>query len=49
MAQSIEYINTEHGKAYVTSKIGVYLKLRYIDGSHGWSERSKVNVFSCEE
>ena len=49
MFQTIEYINTEHGKAYITSKIGAYLKLRYKDGSHGWAERSKVNIFTGEE
>lgn len=49
MIQTIEYINTEHGKAYITSKMGVYLKLRYNDGSHGWAERSKVKILTDEE
>ena len=40
------FINTDHGKAYITSSMGNYLKLRYEDGSHGWAERSKVSIFS---
>lgn len=46
MRQKIEYINTESGKAYITSRMGIYLKLRYDNGDHGWAEHSKVQVLS---
>jgi hypothetical protein len=49
MPKSIEYINTEHGKAYVTSRVGTYLKLRYKNGDHGWAECSKVTVLTGKE